>query len=292
MPKATAIEYKSIKLYNGTVEILFDDSLDAKGEKKHAYYLLENDKKVRLAGVTTYIGVLDKPALINWAVNVTVDFLRMHIDYLKTGQITTEEILRMAKEESNRIKNEAGDLGSAIHKWIEEYVKGNNPEMPQDDRVITGVNAFLDWMDEVKGKIICSEKIVYSKQNRYVGTLDFGIKIGAGPLKGKTLLGDIKTGNSIYEEVKMQTAAYQVADEEEAGKKLYDGRIVLRVSKEDESEYMARMKKKDLKVIPPYQVFEAIFLGNDNNQLEQDYNAFLNCMSLYRWKQAASKFKN
>lgn len=285
-------DYKITKLYKNTVEILFDDSLDTKGKKKHIYYLRENGKMKRLAGVTTYIGILDKPALINWAVNVTVDFLRMHIDYLKTGQLSTEEILKMAKDEAERIKNEAGDLGSAIHKWIEEYVKGNNPEMPHDERVLTGVNAFLDWLDEVKGKIIYSEKMIYSKKHGYVGTIDFGIKIGAGPLKGKTLLGDTKTGNSIYEEVKMQTAGYQHADEEEAGKKLYDGRIVLRVSKESEDEYIERMEKKKLNNYPPYQVFEAVYLDNDPGQFEEDFNAFLNCMSLYRWKQSASKFKN
>jgi hypothetical protein len=284
-------DYKTINLYKGTVEILFDDSLDAKGEKKHAYYLKEDGKMKRLAGVTTYIGILDKPALINWAVNVTVDFLRIHLDYLKTGQLSSEEILRMAKDESNRIKNEAGDLGSAIHKWIEEYISGNNPPMPQDDRVITGVNAFLDWLDEVKAKFIWSEKVLYSKKHKFVGTGDFGVKIGAGPLKGLTLLGDIKTGNSIYEEVKMQTAAYKSADEEEAGKKLYDGRIVLRVSKESEDEYIERMEKKG-KNYPPYQVFEAVYLDNDPGQFDEDFKAFLNCMSLYRWKQAASKFKN
>ena len=285
-------EYKTINLYNNTVEILFDDSLNAKGEKKHAYYLKENGKMQRLAGVTTYCGILDKPALIPWAVGLTVDFIREHIDLIKSGKFSSDEILKLAKEESERVKNDAGDIGSKIHKWIEEFIKGNNPEMPNDDRVITGVNAFLDWVDEVKAKFICSEKIVYSKKNRFVGTLDFTVKIGAGPLKSKKLLGDTKTGNSIYEEVKLQTAAYQGAEEEEAGKKLYDGRIVLRVSKESEEEYLERMQKKGTKNIQPYQVFEAVFLDNDPEEFGRDYSAFIKVMEIYRWKQAASKFKD
>lgn len=286
-------DYKSIKLYKGSVEILFDDSLDEKGDKKHAYYLKEDGKMKRLAGVTTYCGVLDKPFLIPWAVGVTVDFLRDHLEYLKTGQLSSEEILKMAKDESNRVKNDAGNLGTTIHKWIEEYIKGNNPEMPEDERAIIGVNSFLDWVEENDAEFYGSEKIVYSKENGFVGTLDFQVKVRKGELKGKKLLGDIKTGNSIYEEVKMQTAGYKAADEEEAGKKLYDGRIVLRVSKEDEEEYIARMKKKkNIKIIPPYQAFEAVFLDNDPDEFKKDYSAFLKCIDLYRWKQSASKFKN
>lgn len=287
-------EYKSIKLYKGKIEIQFDDSVNENtGEKRHLYYLIENGKKVRLPGVTTFCGVLDKPGLIPWAVNLTVDFLRDHIQYLKTGQLDADQILKLAKEESERVKKEAGDIGSQIHKWIEQYIKGESPEMPNDDRVITGVNAFLDWVEENDPQFICSEKIVYSKKYRVVGTLDFAAKLRKGKLKGKKLLGDTKTGNDLYEEVKMQTAGYQGADEEEAGKKLYDGRIVLRVSKESEEEYMERMgKKKYLKTIPPYKVFEAIYLDEDPGEFERDYNAFINAVNLYRWKQAASKFKD
>ena len=285
-------EYKSISLYKGKVEILFDDSIDDKGEKRHIYYLNEGGKKKRLAGVTTYCSILDKPALLGWAVGVTVDFLRDHLDYLKTGQLSSEEILKMAKDESNRVKTEAGDIGSLIHKWIEEYIKGNNPDMPEDDRVIIGVNAFLDWVDEVGAKFLWSEKILYSKKYQFVGTGDFGVKITKGPLKGKKLLGDTKTGNSIYEEVKMQTAAYLKADEEEAGKELYDGRIVLRVSKEDEQEYITRMEKKGLKTFPPYMPFEAIYLDNEPGACDADFEAFICAMSLYRWKAAAKNFKN
>lgn len=287
-------EYKSIKLYNGTVEILFDDSIDEKtGEKKHVYYRKVDGKMKRLAGVTTFCGIVDKTQfLLPWAVGVTVDFLRDHIDYLKSGQLSGDEILRLAKEESNRIKNEAGDLGSSIHKWIEEYIKGNSPEMPADERVITGVNAFLDWVDEVKAKFTWSEKILYSKKYDYVGTGDFGVKIGKGILKGKNLLGDTKTGNSIYEEVKLQTAGYLKADEEEQGKKIYDGRIVLRVSKETEDEYFERMSKKKIKDIPQYKPFEALYLDNDPEECDRDFNAFTQTISLYRWKQAASKFRD
>lgn len=285
-------EYKTISLYKKSVEILFDDSLDEKGEKKHAYYLNDNGKKKRLAGVTTFCGIIDKPQLIGWAVGVTVDFLRDHIDYLKTGQLESEEILKMAKDESNRVKKDAGELGSVIHKWIEQYIKGEEPEMPNDERVIIGVNAFLDWVDATGAKFIWSEKIVYSKKYGFVGTADFGVTFTKGKLKGKKLLGDIKTGNDIYEEVKLQTSAYKEADEEEAGKKLYDGRIVLRVSKEDEDEYQTRMaKKKYLKTIPPYQVFEAVYLDNDEGECKRDYSAFIAALNLYRWKSAAKNFK-
>jgi hypothetical protein len=274
-------DYKEIKLYSGLVTILFDDTVDTNGRPKHAYYLLEDGKKTRLCGVTTFLKVLDKPALVPWAVRTTVEYIRKNLDQL---QEDPNKLLERARKEADSQRDTAAEIGKAIHAWIEEYIKGENPEMPEDDRVLVGVNSFLDWAHDNNVEFMESEKIVYSAKHKFVGTADI-IAI----IDGKLYLLDIKTGNGIYSEVKLQTAAYAVADMEETGRD-YAGRIVLRISKETEEEYNARMTGK--KEIPPFKIFEAVNLDPDEGSMMKDFDAFLNIVKMYRWKQYAESKLN
>lgn len=261
-------DYKIVKLYNDEVEIKFD-------EANHAYYIGGKRK----AGVTTFLGILNKPMLIKWAVNTTVDYVREHMSELKKSG---DEILEMARQESDRQRNYAAEIGKAIHAWAEAHINGKSPEMPQDPQVLIGVNSFLEWVETNKVKLLSSERILYSRTHDYVGTLDIEAMIGK-----KRYLIDIKTGNALYPEVKMQTAAYLMADQEESGK-VYHGRWALRISKETEQEYNERMEKKG-KDYGPYQVFEAVHLDNDPESLKRDFGCFLSAQMLYRWQQQAAK---
>lgn len=272
--------YIETRLYNGEVLIKFNP-------ENHQYWIQEA-KMRRLAGATTYLGILDKPALIPWAVGITLEFIKLNIEYLKNGSISEIEIYKLASEEHSKKKDEAAEIGSAIHLWIEKYIKDENSEMPENPKVLQGVNSFLEWVEQNKVKFLFSEKIVYSKQYDYCGIVDFACKIGK-----KTYLGDIKTGNNIYAEVKLQTAAYLKADQEECGAK-YDGRVVLRISKESEEEYKGRMLKKEYfaknpEKLPAYKIFEAVYLDKAEDTVETDFQGFLNCKAVYHWQNKAGK---
>jgi len=272
---------KIISLYKGSVEIKFNPG-------NHSYYLTSEKPQKRLCGVTTHIGVLDKPALIPWAVGLTVDYIKDHIELIKSGDVDAYQILRMAKEEANKQRDVAAEIGTAIHAWIEAHIKDESPDIPDDPRVLQGVNNFLEWVEKTTATFLWSERVVYSKKYGYVGTADFGVKIN-----GKKYLADIKTGNGIYAEVKQQTAAYLEAVHEEDGKETYKGRWVLRISKETEEDYKIRMQKKvdagRLTSIPPFKVFEAIFLDNDPESMDRDFQAYLASKLEYEWKKIAEK---
>jgi len=270
-------EFKEIKLYGELVTIHFYPN-------SHAYYLVENGKKTRLAGVTTYTGLLDKSAaLIPWAVRTTVEYVRKNLDQLQNDP---NELLKAAREEANRQRDLAAEIGKAIHSWIEQHIKGENPEMPEDDKVLTGVNNFLEWVDGNKVEFIGSEKIIYSMQHRYVGTLDILAKVN-----GRKCLLDIKTGNGIYPEMKMQTAAYVMAEMEESGDD-FASRYILRISKETEEEYKARMEEKGKTDYPAFKLVEPVFLDDDVGDLMKDFDGFLSLLNLYKWKSYAEKNLN
>lgn len=279
------------KLYKGKVEIkFFPDS--------HIYMV--NGK--RTTGVTTYLGIKDKSRpLMSWQGDTIRDYL-LGI----TGKITHRDVYAAILQPELR-KKEAADLGHQIHAWIEQYINHKleagfeMPEMPSDARVVNGIMAFLDWEKEHKVKFLSSERPVYSLKNDYIGTLDIEAMVGK-----KRCLIDLKSSNGLYNEVRMQTAAYATADTEESNKK-YDGRWAIRLSKETPEEYMTKqLAKKEAKrnaaditgnqftdyQIPAYQVFEAKDLDEDERFIERDFAAFLNCKALFGWNKITDKFTN
>lgn len=274
-----------VSLYKGKVRIKFNPA-------SHSYYLVEQDGKPvkptkRLTGVTTYMGIIDKPALIPWAVGLTVGYVRDHLDEIRQGDLEAKDILERARAESNKQRDIAAEIGKAIHQWIDDHQRGNTPEMPSDPKVLQGVNAFLSFLDEYKVTFLWTERILYSKKHGYVGTADMGLKFGNNGMRGKKFLADTKTTNNIYCETGLQTAAYLEAFEEETKEK-YDGRLILRISKETEEEYLERMKKygPNFKV-PPYKLFEPVFLDKAENNVDRDFSAFLNFKAGYEWKKKA-----
>lgn len=272
-------------LYKGNVQIRFTPG-------NHAYWLLRDTDPVkpmkRLTGVTSFTGkVFDKSDnLIAWALDLTSDYLESHREELLEKKADLTAIFEHAKMESHRQKERAATIGKAVHAWIESHTTGQKPDMPDDPAVLKGVLSFVEWAEENKVEFVWSERMVYSKRYKYVGTADACFLMKAGPYKGKRLLGDYKVSNGLYSSVRLQTAAYQGAVQEEDKKEKFDGRIAIRISAESEQEYMERMEKKWIRreyksPIPPYQNFECRFFPAET--FHEDYEQAMNAWSLIRW---------
>lgn len=255
-------------LYKGKVKIrFFPDS--------HVYMV--NGK--RATGVTSYLGIKDKSIpLVIWAVDLFKNFL-LEIEGNGIGKITRAHIEEGAMLHKVR-KEEAATIGDIAHTWIEQHIKGEKPEMPEDPKVIIAISGFLDWVKEHKVKFISSERVVYSKKHGFIGKMDIEAKVD-----GDLCLVDIKTSNGLYNTYSMQTAAYVKADEEESARE-YKGRWLIRLAKETETDYNDRMIKKGKKEFTPYVAFEARYLDETAGNIERDYEAFLACKKLYEWDKA------
>ena len=269
-------EILELKLYKGKIPIKFYPAI-------HAYYV---DGK-RKTGVTTFLGIIDKSRpLIYWAVGLFKDFL---FENLPNG-ITEEQIEEGSKLHA-QFKEQAATIGDMAHSWIEKYIAHKlkltkeKPEIPDDPKVLNAINGFLSWEKEHKVKFISSERVVYSKKYDYVGKMDIEAEID-----GQLCLVDIKTSNGLYNSVALQTAAYLKADEEESGKS-YTGRWAIRLAKETEEEFIAKMEKKG-KDTTGYVAFEAKFLDDSMKNIERDFKGFLSAKSLYEWnKETEEEFK-
>ena len=190
------------KLYKGTVKLNFD-------EAKHLYTV----NNQRVLGVTSIIGILGKPALVNWATKLAVDKVRERKDFLSTH---LEDVLMEAKREHWVQSQQAKELGTRVHavadRWFSEDKLGLVQEMlkvkNEDER--NSLSALMEFL-KGKNKRKAGERKVYSKKHKYAGTADY---VGDIDIYIDTV-GDFKTSARIYPEYFLQAAAYAQALTEE-----------------------------------------------------------------------------
>jgi hypothetical protein len=245
-------ETKIIKLYKGTVKIKFvTDHAD-----KHSYYD-ENGKW--LPGVTYFTGIIDKSeALKGWAVKMMGLYLLAERE--KGNYAITPELVDLAKKEYKNVQKEMMDIGKEIHALISQWIETGKAPIPERLESKNGLIAFQQFQNIHKVNWLESERMVFSKKHKYPGTADAIGKIGKD-----LILFDFKSTkpssispDGIYPEHSIQAAGYQLAYEEETGKKI-DRRIVIALHK-DTGDFAFREFK-------------------DN---EKDKKAFLNCVMLRR----------
>jgi hypothetical protein len=213
---------ETYSLYNGDVELIFDNRDD-----KHAYIV---DGEI-VYGVTSIIGVIDKPALKQWAANKAADKFR---ELVRPGIALDELDLANAYEQIRfafkLYSKRALDVGTLAHNKIEEivnaHIKGTQqPDLPIQEEAKNAVQAFIDWEKKHNVKFLHSERKIYSRKHKFAGTVDIIAEVD-----GQFSVLDIKTSAAVYQEYFFQTAAYSKAVEEEFGKKV-ERNIILRVDK-------------------------------------------------------------
>lgn len=199
-------------------------------DDKHMYYV--NDKKVE--SVTGICGRgLPKPNLVNWLVATPLNEVKRLINEKLDNnepldRAGLERIFKTAKEKTNKIKEDAGLVGTVVHGLIEDFLKGKDIPKQSDPAVVNCWNLFLDWWNKQEYEVVELEKKIYSKKYNYAGTLDLVVK----DKKGNLVLMDIKTSNFISFDYFLQLNAYKFAYEEETGSKVSKSFIV-KLSKKD-----------------------------------------------------------
>lgn len=124
--------------------------------------------------VTRILGILDKPALVQWSANLTVQYIRDNLSEMTTPE-QIEYYLKKAKTAYRTISKVAMDTGTIVHDAIHCYLSGGKPEsiLGDNDRATNSFLAFLDFMDKVKLEPIALEKILIDPIHEFGGTVDF-----------------------------------------------------------------------------------------------------------------------
>lgn len=199
------------------VSVVFGEELTF-DEEAHAYTW--GGKFV--PGVTSILQCIAKPALMPWAIGITRDYWLAQVNQ---GRTDFQKIHKESWTASKKITKDAANIGQNVHAYAEAFFKKLELPVLETDQAKRGVEAFHKWMDVHNIEVLASERRVFSKEHYYAGTCDFVAKID-----GILGVGDIKTSSGIYPEMRLQTAAYQHALEEEKSMK-FEVRWIVRFDK-------------------------------------------------------------
>ncbi len=150
----------------------------------HTVYKTTDGKQV--PSVTTILGVLNKPALLQWAWQCGVD-----------GQ------------DYKLVRDSAANIGTLAHYLILCHLRDEKPDTAQysHDDIDKAENCLLSYFEWEKGhtiKPLIVEGMYVSEAYRVGGTVDLVAEID-----GQPGLIDHKTGKGIYGEMIYQVAAYE-----------------------------------------------------------------------------------
>ena len=155
-----------------------------KKSKAHQIYKLEDGTKV--PGVTTVLGLLNKPALVIWANRLGLQGI-----------------------DSSKYRDAMAEVGTLAHQMVVDYfndVKTDTTDY-SENQINLAENCLLSFWEWEKGhkiEVIMAEKQLVSTEYGFGGTIDCFCKLDGQP----TLL-DFKTGKAIYPEMMYQLAAYE-----------------------------------------------------------------------------------
>lgn len=177
----------------------------------------------KVIGVTTALGVIDKPGIKQWTADITAMYAVNNIDALLNRDHETG--FRMLRWYHNRASEKKFDdpevdihnfhegvladyaqLGTFMHEWVEAFALDLFPEEePFRDEHFEMIDVFLDWVESNDVEFTHNELTVFG--DRIAGTLD-----GIWNINGVPTLVDIKTSKRVYETHIAQMAAYGAAE--------------------------------------------------------------------------------
>ena len=155
--------------------------------KPHTVYRTADGQRV--PGVTTVLGIMNKPALIKWANNLGLQGI-----------------------DSSAYVDETARVGTLAHQMIQEYLGGpewdrSTYDAGQVSMAENAVRSFHAW-ERQTGHRMETEDIelpLVSELNRYGGTIDW-----YGKIDGQYWLVDIKTSKALWPEHVFQVGAYNM----------------------------------------------------------------------------------
>lgn len=177
-------------------------------EASHRYWL--DGKPV--PGVTTLIGVLDKPAIPKWAAGQVAEYVADHPDGIETLRgMGRGPMVQALKGIPWQKRDDAGTRGNLLHDYAEALLKGEDVEV--DDEHVPVMENALAFMDEWHIEPVLIEAPVASREHWYAGTLDLIAKY-RHPVTGHEgrAIFDWKSGKAIYPEFAWQLNAYAFAE--------------------------------------------------------------------------------
>lgn len=165
----------------------------------------KEDKPFKVPGVTTVLGALEKPGVVQWSVNQTAAYAVANAQQLlerdeEWGYRNLQFYHQRKPDYDNPetdihnyysgVLDDLANTGTIIHEAIEAYVNDDVFGAPTFTRQgqVEAFEQFLGWVEATGVEFELCETTVVNVDEKYAGTLDLVVK-----LSGKRYLVDTKT---------------------------------------------------------------------------------------------------
>lgn len=157
-------------------------------------------------GVTTILGVLNKPALPKWAAGSVAEYVadnREAVEHLYAAG--RAPMVAALKETPWQRRDDAAARGTTFHGFAERILRGEEVDVP--DEQVGLVESCLAFMDDYDIRPLVVEGCVGSREHGYAGKLDLiaDSKLGR-------IVADWKSSKRIYASTAFQNVAYVNAE--------------------------------------------------------------------------------
>lgn len=175
---------------------------------------------------------------------------------------------KLGNEEADRQMKESGDLGTAVHDLCQQVnvsLRAGEPERIPDlledcnEAVRLMVEAYAAWAIKNLREITCIEKTIGSETYQYAGRVDLMAWMNGDD---NPAVIDLKTSAACWPEMALQLSGY--------------GAAAVEMGLLPNNNYRRLIVRLDKKEPGKMEVKE--FTG------AQDFNTFLCCLGIYRWK--------
>ena len=251
-------------LYNGRAVITFKPEY-------HAYTIAAGGRDYRHPSVTGVLSVLSKgEGLLSWSAGVACDRVLQIAGSTTLTPEGLKAIVDLARTSWRQAREDAATVGTYVHRALGAVLEGNPVSYPDPKQawmlplIHNAVDAGLRFFEQHSIRVRHVEQPRWSAKHGFLGTGDL-----IGIIDNELAVLDFKTGRAAdYVEFFAQTAGYQIAFEEEFPSEVVKARWVVRVGKDGVLAHSRR----------------------DARHHEKDKQAFLDCLSLFRWKQLTDRW--
>jgi hypothetical protein len=174
----------------------------------HRYFL---DGKP-IPGVTTILGVLDKPAIPKLAAGQVAEYVADNPDGVETLRgLGRGPMIQALKGIPWETRDSAGRRGNVLHDYAEQILHGKEVEV--EDEHVPVIEHAIAFMEDWHVEPLLIEAPVASREHWWAGTLDL-IATYRHPVTGHegTAIFDWKSGKALYPEYAWQLNAYAHAE--------------------------------------------------------------------------------
>jgi hypothetical protein len=165
-----------------------------------------------VTGVTTVLGVLDKPALKKWAAAQVAEYVADHPDAVEhLRSMGRNPMIYALKEIPWEKRDKAATRGNVLHDYAESLLHGR--EVDVDDESVPVIESAIAFMQDWQIEPLLIEQAVASREHQWAGTLDL-VAGYTRPDTGEsgTAIFDWKSGKGLYAEYAWQLNAYAHAE--------------------------------------------------------------------------------